>query len=244
MPVVLAALVGLTIATTTVEVGWLVFEHVDRSAAVRRALETALVLRVCRAVHETQRERGLLSTYLASRGSANALELGQQFLRSDAALDLAVGAVLRHADTVRPMGFDTDLSPKRTAALLGNAVDVAARRAAFVDDVGGLPWGGTAAADADAGLRSLDSGEGSLCRRKACQRLRKLLVDRKASARRRAIALEKPADHRAAFEFYSGVNDQLLTVARDARACRAGKPRPERRQNVDRTFRITPAPAS
>ena len=243
MPVVLAALVGLTIATTTVEVGWLVFEHVDRSAAVRRALETALVLRVCRAVHETQRERGLLSTYLASRGSANALELGQQFLRSDAALDLAVGAVLRHADTARPMGFDTDLSPKRTAALLGNAVDVAARRAAFVDDVGGLPWGGTAAADATAGLRSLDSGEG-LCRRKACQRLRKLLVDRKASARRRAIAFEKPADHRAAFEFYSGVNDQLLTVARDARACRAGKPRPERRQNVDRTFRMTPAPAS
>ena len=50
-------------------------EHVGRSAAVRRALETGVVLRVARAVHETQRERGLISTYVASDGRARALEL-------------------------------------------------------------------------------------------------------------------------------------------------------------------------
>ena len=66
-------------------------EHVGRSAAVRRALETGVVLRVARAVHETQRERGLISTYVASDGRARALELGRQFLRTDAAMDLAVG---------------------------------------------------------------------------------------------------------------------------------------------------------
>ena len=65
-------------------------EHVGRSAAVRRALETGVVLRVARAVHETQRERGLISTYVASDGRARALELGRQFLRTDAAMDLAV----------------------------------------------------------------------------------------------------------------------------------------------------------
>ena len=77
-------------------------EHVGRSAAVRRALETGVVLRVARAVHETQRERGLISTYVASDGRARALELGRQFLRTDAAMDLAVGAVLKHADTIKP----------------------------------------------------------------------------------------------------------------------------------------------
>ena len=72
------------------QVGWLMLEHVGRSAAVRRALETGVVLRVARAVHETQRERGLISTYVASDGRARALELGRQFLRTDAAMDLAV----------------------------------------------------------------------------------------------------------------------------------------------------------
>ena len=63
-------------------------EHVGRSA-VRRARD-GRVLRVARAVHETQRERGLISTYVASDGRARALELGRQFLRTDAAMDLAV----------------------------------------------------------------------------------------------------------------------------------------------------------
>ena len=144
-------------------------EHVGRSAAVRRALETGVVLRVARAVHETQRERGLISTYVASDGRARALELGRQFLRTDAAMDLAVrgsvmnqrprhrcddggcsiitldvtqvGAVLKHADTSKPRGIDTDLSPKRTAARLGAAVDLAARRSAYVlsDEPRGSP---------------------------------------------------------------------------------------------------------
>ena len=56
----LACLVGLIVTATVVEVGWLMLEHVGRSAAVRRALETGVVLRVARAVHETQRERGLI----------------------------------------------------------------------------------------------------------------------------------------------------------------------------------------
>ena len=83
-------LISTQVTATVVEVGWLMLEHVGRSAAVRRALETGVVLRVARAVHETQRERGLISTYVASDGRARALELGRQFLRTDAAMDLAV----------------------------------------------------------------------------------------------------------------------------------------------------------
>ena len=88
-------MISTQVTATVVEVGWLMLEHVGRSAAVRRALETGVVLRVARAVHETQRERGLISTYVASDGRARALELGRQFLRTDAAMDLAVrGSVM------------------------------------------------------------------------------------------------------------------------------------------------------
>ena len=204
VPALLFALVALVVVTTAAEVGWLVYEHVRRSAAVRRALETAIVLRVCRAVHETQRERGLLSTYVASGGRANALELGQQFLRTDAALDLAVGAALRHADTVRVAGArsgDTDLSPSRTASLLYGAVDVGARRGLYV--------GG---ASAPAPFVSL-ARDG--CRRKACARLAALLRHREATERRAGDAAA-PDDHLVAFDAYSALNENLLTVARDA----------------------------
>ena len=207
VPALLFALVALVVVTTAAEVGWLVYEHVRRSAAVRRALETAIVLRVCRAVHETQRERGLLSTYVASGGRANALELGQQFLRTDAALDLAVGAALRHADTVRVAGArsgDTDLSPSRTASLLYGAVDVGARRGLYV---GGAPrW------SAPAPFVSL-ARDG--CRRKACARLAALLRHREATERRAGDAAA-PDDHLVAFDAYSALNENLLTVARDA----------------------------
>ena len=207
VPALLFALVALVVLTTAAEFGWLVYEHVRRSAAVRRALETAIVLRVCRAVHETQRERGLLSTYVASGGRANALELGQQFLRTDAALDLAVGAALRHADTVRVAGArsgDTDLSPSRTASLLYGAVDVGARRGLYV---GGAPrW------SAPAPFVSL-ARDG--CRRKACARLAALLRHREATERRAGDAAA-PDDHLVAFDAYSALNENLLTVARDA----------------------------
>ncbi|EGB06379.1 hypothetical protein AURANDRAFT_65744 [Aureococcus anophagefferens] len=207
VPALLLALVALVVLTTAAEVGWLVYEHVRRSAAVRRALETAIVLRVCRAVHETQRERGLLSTYVASGGRANALELGQQFLRTDAALDLAVGAALRHADTVRVAGArsgDTDLSPSRTASLLYGAVDVGARRGLYV--------GGAARWSAPAPFVSL-ARDG--CRRKACARLAALLRHREATERRAGDAAA-PDDHLVAFDAYSALNENLLTVARDA----------------------------
>ena len=79
----------------------------------------------------------------------------------------AVGAVLKHADTSKPRGIDTDLSPKRTAARLGAAVDLAARRRRTVlsDEPRGSP---------PARLRSLAPEAGG-CRRKGCQKLRELL---------------------------------------------------------------------
>jgi hypothetical protein len=85
-------------------------------------------------------------------------------------MDLAVGAVLKHADTSKPRGIDTDLSPKRTAARLGAAVDLAARRKAYFlsDEPRGSP---------PARLRSLAPEAGS-CRRKGCQKLRALLRER------------------------------------------------------------------
>jgi len=211
IPILLACLVGLIVTATVVEVGWLMLEHVGRSAAVRRALETGVVLRVARAVHETQRERGLISTYVASDGRARALELGRQFLRTDAAMDLAVGAVLKHADTSKPRGIDTDLSPKRTAARLGAAVDLAARRSAYVlsDEPRGSP---------PARLRSLAPEAGG-CRRKSCQKLRALLREREDSSHDRAAAPSRRTTsqtHRDVFDVYTSMNEQLLAVARDA----------------------------
>ena len=114
-------------------------EHVGRSAAVRRALDAQDRGPAGRAGRARNAARtrfdplhksncgsaasvalfdslvdlhtGLISTYVASEGRARALELGRQFLRTDAAMDLAVGAVLKHADTSKPQGIDTDLSP-------------------------------------------------------------------------------------------------------------------------------------
>ncbi|KAH8070491.1 hypothetical protein JL721_4882 [Aureococcus anophagefferens] len=172
------------------------------SAAPRgRALETAIVLRVCRAVHDAA-ERGLLST--TSAAGANALELGQQFLRTDAALDLAVGAALRHADTVRVAGArsgDTDLSP-RDGEPARRAADAGAR---------GLYVGGAARWSAPAPFVSL-ARDG--CRRKACARLAALLRHREATERRGRR--RAPDDHLVAFDAYSALNENLLTVARDA----------------------------
>ncbi|KAH8093432.1 hypothetical protein JL720_4566 [Aureococcus anophagefferens] len=185
VPALLLALVALVVLTTAAEVGWLVYEHVRRSAAVRRALETAIVLRVCRAVHETQRERGLLSTCVAS-GRRERARARQQFLRTDAALDLAVGAALRHADTVRVAGArsgDTDLSPSRTASLLYGAVGVGAA---------GLSAGRGAGLRAPRGAPPPPRGDGA--------------------ARGDAAA---PDDHLVA-DAYSALNENLLTVARDA----------------------------
>ncbi|KAH8052936.1 hypothetical protein JL721_10756 [Aureococcus anophagefferens] len=194
---------ALVVLTTAAEVGWLVYEHVRRSAAVRRALETAIVLRVCRAVHETQRERGLLSTYVASGGRANALELGQQFLRTDAALDLAVGAALRHADTVRVAGArsgDTDLSPRGRRAC-STAPPTRRGRA--------LRRRGRAVVRARAVRVPARDG----CR-KACARLAALLRHREATSGARATP--RAGRPPVAFDAYSALNENLLTVARDA----------------------------
>ncbi|KAH8064171.1 hypothetical protein JL720_12969 [Aureococcus anophagefferens] len=128
----------------------------------------------------------------------------QQFLRTDAALDLAVGAALRHADTVRVAGArsgDTDLSPSRTASLLYGAVDAGAA---------GLV-GGAARWSAPAPFVSL-ARDG--CRRKACARLAALLRHREATERRAGDAAA-PDDHLVA-DAYSALNENLLTVARDA----------------------------
>merc|ERR1711938_16217 len=122
-----------------------------------------------------------------------------------------VGAVLKHADTSKPRGIDTDLSPKRTAARLGAAVDLAARRSAYVlsDEPRGSP---------PARLRSLAPEAGG-CRRKSCQKLRALLREREDSSHDRAAAPSRRTTsqtHRDVFDVYTSMNEQLLAVARDA----------------------------
>ena len=94
LPWLLAGLVGLVVAASAVDFGAKVWAHAGRSAAVRRALDTGIVLRLTQAVHETQTERGLVSTYVASAGRARKHDLEGQFRRTDAALDTAIGAVL------------------------------------------------------------------------------------------------------------------------------------------------------
>ena len=122
-----------------------------------------------------------------------------------------MGAVLKHADTSKPRGIDTDLSPKRTAARLGAAVDLAARRSAYVlsDEPRGSP---------PARLRSLAPEAGG-CRRKSCQKLRALLREREDSSHDRAAAPSRRTTsqtHRDVFDVYTSMNEQLLAVARDA----------------------------
>ena len=57
-------------------------------------------IKLTHAVHETQTERGLVSTYVASAGRARKHDLEGQFRRTDAALDTAIGAVLVRVITV------------------------------------------------------------------------------------------------------------------------------------------------
>ena len=100
LPWLLAGLVGLVVAASAVDFGAKVWAHAGRSHAVRRALDTGLVLKLTHAVHETQTERGLVSTYVASAGRARKHDLEGQFRRTDAALDTAIGAVLVRVITV------------------------------------------------------------------------------------------------------------------------------------------------
>ena len=101
---------------------------------------------------------------------------------------------------------DTDLSPRRTANLLAAAVDLGAKRRSYVDaKIAETPR-----------LRSLAAPD---CRRKACRRLAALLGDREAWSRDRAARAavgDRARDHGAAFDAYSALNENLLTVARDA----------------------------
>ena len=121
LPLLLAGLVGLVVAASAVDFGGKVWAHAGRSAAVRRALDTGIVLRLTQAVHETQTERGLVSTYVASAGRARKHDLEGQFRRTDAALDTAIGAVLEHA-------IDDGPEIARTAKRVCAALDLHALR--------------------------------------------------------------------------------------------------------------------
>jgi hypothetical protein len=121
LPWLLAGLVGLVVAASAVDFGGKVWAHAGRSNAVRRALDTGLVLKLTHAVHETQTERGLVSTYVASAGRARKHDLEGQFRRTDAALDTAIGAVLEHA-------VDDGPEIARTAQRVCAALDLHALR--------------------------------------------------------------------------------------------------------------------
>lgn len=98
----LATAIGVVAVTTGIEARQLWTEHAAATNSVERYLATSLVLRIGAAMHETQLERGLASTFLGNRKkSRNALEkLQLQYHRTDKALCGVIEALLRHADVV------------------------------------------------------------------------------------------------------------------------------------------------
>jgi hypothetical protein len=66
------------------------------STTVDRALDTELVLHVGKAMHETQKERGMTAIHLGSGGRDLAFELGQQHIAADKAIGAMADALSRH----------------------------------------------------------------------------------------------------------------------------------------------------
>ena len=103
-PLVFLLLTAIVVVavTTGIEARQLWTEHAAATNSVERYLATSLVLHIGAAIHESQRERGLASTYLGNRKqSRDALEnLERQYHHTDRALCNVFEALLRHADVV------------------------------------------------------------------------------------------------------------------------------------------------
>lgn len=207
--------------TTGIEARQLWTEHAAATGSVERYLSTSLVLRVGAAMHETQRERGLASTYLGDRQrSADTLmELERQYGRADAALCDVLEALLRHAD----VGADTEIPPSQEMATLAAPIfGIIANRRRDSFYVGReLCPGGDCAACAVS-----HSGVGDYtCRTAQCRELAAVLFylqsarNKSGGSSTFAIPAEdddEPTGRARSFEFYTGLNRNLLRLATSA----------------------------
>ncbi|KAJ8608681.1 hypothetical protein CTAYLR_009395 [Chrysophaeum taylorii] len=200
----LATAIGVVGVTTGIEARQLWTEHAAATKSVERYLATSLVLRIGAAVHETQLERGLASTYLGNRKqSRDALrDLELQYDSTDDALCAALEALLRHADVSPGATTLAQPPPHEMAALVAPIFGINANRRRDSPEF----------RRSTAACSAVEKPGKDSCKSSRCRQLAAILSYLQSVA----PSSEEAPSRAASFEFYTGVNRNLLRLATNA----------------------------